>query len=84
MNRPQAEWIETDLIDMFGDDIKVGDYLIKSITGGRATNMEVCKCTRIENNKMYCDGSKVPIQYPCRMLRVTDHPKLKEFLDANN
>lgn len=64
-------WMDTDLVDMLGREFVVGDKVVKAATSGRAVNLLIGTVTRIENGKMYLDNSKVPINFPGRLLIVT-------------
>lgn len=68
--RLAAPWMKTNLKDMLGNEFKVGDKVAKTVTSGRSSNITICDITRIENEKIYLNESKVPIVYPCRLLIV--------------
>ncbi len=57
-----------DLEDMLHRTIKVGDTVARATTSGHSAYIEIRKVTRIENGKIYLDGSHVAIHYPCRLL----------------
>lgn len=70
--RIEGKWMATDLVDMQGRSFAIGDKCAKAATSGRAVNLNICTVTRIENGKLYLDNSKVAINYPGRLLIVTE------------
>lgn len=68
--RKHGRWTDTALNDLLGRPFVVGDSVAKACTSGRAVNIEIGRVTRIEDGKMYLDHSKVPINYPGRILIV--------------
>ncbi len=69
--RESGRWMDTDLKDMRGIDFALGDKVVKAKTSGRAVNIEIAEVTRIEEGKLYLSGSKVPVNFPGRLLIVT-------------
>lgn len=66
-----GKWLSTKLVDMFGNEFKVGDKVARAVMVGRSPNIEVSEVTRIENDYMYLDNSKVAIRYPGRLMIIT-------------
>jgi hypothetical protein len=60
-----------DLVDMLGKGFQIGDKVAKAQTSGRAVNLEIGEVTRIDNGRLYLSGSKVPVNFPGRLLVVT-------------
>jgi hypothetical protein len=56
--------------DKLGREYKVGDTVIRAYDLG---HLSFEKVTRIENGKMYIEGSKVAINFPERMI-IWDNP----------
>jgi len=71
VTRQEGNWMSQKLKDMRGQSFVVGDKVVKACTSGRAVNISICEVTRIEDGKMYLDGSKVAINFPGRLLIVT-------------
>lgn len=71
IRRLEGNWMSTKLKDMLGKTFAVSDKVAKACTSGRAVNLEIGEVTRIEDDKMYLDGSKVAIRFPGRLLIVT-------------
>lgn len=57
--------------DMKGFTLTVGCEVARAVLWGKSPRIELCKVTRIEDDKMYLDDSKQPIRYPERLLIVT-------------
>jgi hypothetical protein len=71
-----GKWMGTDLVDMQGKSYAVGDIVARGVKSGYAVSIEIVEVTRIEDDKIYVGGSKVPIKYPQRLLIVTGFYKL--------
>jgi len=56
------------LKDMRGTVIKVGDTVIKAEAQNRSPHLTIREVTRIEDGRMWLDGSTVPIVYPSRLI----------------
>lgn len=67
----RAEWCGKGLVDMLDNTFSVGDKVVKTFQSGRASSIEIRNITRIENGKLYLDGSHVAVNYPSRLLIVT-------------
>ena len=65
-------WMSDALKDMLGREYKVGDKVVKAYTSGRAVNLCIREVGRMENGKMWLDDSKVAVNFPGRMLIVTE------------
>ena len=68
--RQSGNWMSTAPKDMLGREFKVGDKAARAKTSGRAVNIEVVDITRVEDDKVYCAGSKVAVNFPGRLLIV--------------
>ena len=71
VSRTTGNWMSVKLKDMRGKSFAIGDKVAKACTSGRAVNLEIGEGTRIEEGKMYLDGSKVAIRFPGRLLIIT-------------
>jgi hypothetical protein len=60
------------LVDALGKPLKVDDLVLRSVTFGRAAGFEFTKIREIKNGKVYLASSKVPLNYPSRLLIVND------------
>jgi len=69
--RESGNWMSRAPKDMRGVEFKVGDKAVRAKSSGRAVNIEVVDITRVEDDKVYCAGSKVAINFPGRLLIVT-------------
>lgn len=67
-----GNWMSTDLVDMRQRQFKVGDKVARATVSGRSANLMVSEVTHIANGNVYLDGSKVKINYPGRLLIVTE------------
>ena len=63
--------METDPVDLLGKEFAVGDNVVRSTTSGRASSIEIVEVTKIECGRVFLGGSKVPVNYPSRLLIVT-------------
>lgn len=70
--RTRGNWMSKSPTDMLGRLFALGDKYVKACTSGRAVNLEICTVTRIENGKIYGNGSKVGINFPGRCLIVNE------------
>lgn len=64
-------WVDSELQDIFGVNFQVGDKVARAGLCGRVAELSIATVTRIENDKLYLDGSKVAIKYPGRLLIIT-------------
>lgn len=58
--------------DMEGFEFWVDCLVARPVIQGNSPRIEICAVTRIEENKIYLDGSKQPIQFPERLLIIGD------------
>ena len=56
--------------DMEGFEFWVDCLVARPVIKGNSPYIEICQVTRIEDDKIYLDGSKQPIQFPDRLLIV--------------
>lgn len=54
--------------DMFGNDLLVGDVVLKPESIGRSPMITKRTVTKIDGGKLYLDNSKVAIIYPSRLV----------------
>lgn len=55
---------------MKGYAFNVGCKVARAVNNGRNSVIRICEVTRIENNAIYLDNSKVAIRYPGRLLII--------------
>ena len=67
----RSKWNETDPVDLIGNEFNIGDKVVRACTSGRAASIEVLEVTKIECGRIFVGGSKVPVNYPGRLLIVT-------------
>lgn len=60
--------------DMKGFAFNVGCKVIRAIISGQSPKLVECEVTRIDNEKIYLDNSKIPIRYPKRLLIIEQEP----------
>ena len=58
------------LKDMDGCQFWVKCYVARAVISRNSPYIEICQVTRIDNNKIYLDNSKQPIQFPERLLII--------------
>lgn len=56
--------------DMTGAQLRVGQQVAKAHARNNVSWIELQAVTRIENGKVYLDGSKWPLQCPERLLII--------------
>lgn len=61
-----GNWMSEEPNDMRGRPLRVGDRVV------RASNIEVVDVTRVDNGKVYLDGSPRAVNYPGRLLIVNE------------
>lgn len=55
--------------DKFGNELTVGDSVYRAVTSVRTPVIYIAKVTEIRDGKLYLDDSKVPINYPSRLIQ---------------
>lgn len=60
----------TDLKDMFGAKIQLGDVLARGVKSSSSAFIELVRVTRIVKEKIYVDNNQNPIQYPGRCINM--------------
>ena len=68
----KSDWMSTGPQDILGRQIKLGDRVVRAMSADRATNIEIVVVTRLDNGRVYCGNSKVPLNYPGRVLVVNE------------
>lgn len=71
MKAQQGIWMSTVLKDMNDTKFVLGDRVARATKSGQAVNIKVSTVTRIDNDKLYLDESKVAVRFPGRLLIVT-------------
>lgn len=66
------------LVDMQGKSFHVGCKVARAIESGL---LKIQTVTRLENNKLYLDGSKTAIWYPKALLIIEQDPLFKMVTD---
>lgn len=59
------------LTDKRGKVFHEGCEIVRAVGEGR---LDICIVTKIEDDKLYLDNSKVPIKYPRRLLIIKQDP----------
>ena len=72
MSRDTGNWVRTTPYDMLCKPIDVGDKVVRAFSSGRAVNIEIVEVTKIEEDKIYLNNSKVPVNFPGRLLVVNN------------
>lgn len=67
-----GNWMSEEPNDMRGRPLRVGDRVVRAYVSGRASNIEVVDVTRVDNGKVYLDGSPRAVNYPGRLLIVNE------------
>lgn len=60
--------------DMKGFAFNVGCKVARAMVVGQSPKIHISEVTRIENEKIYLDGSKIAIKYPHRLLIIEQDP----------
>ena len=60
------------LVDALGKPLKEGDLVLRAVTFGRSAGLEFTSIREIKNGRVYLATSKVPVNYPSRLLIVND------------
>lgn len=58
-------------VDKRGFAFHVGCKIVRAVGDGV---LDICTVTRIENNKIYLDDSKISIRFPNRLLIIEQDP----------
>lgn len=59
-------------VDALGRPLNVGDRVLRAVTFGRSAGFEFTTIREIKNGRIYLDTSKVPVNFPSRLLIVND------------
>lgn len=73
--------------DMKGHLLHEGCKVARAVVSGRSPYIQICTVTRIEDDKIYLDGSKQAIRIPSRLLIVEQDPlyqMIKKYEDSKN
>ena len=65
--------------DMKGYAFNVGCTVARATMWGKSPRIELCKVTRIDDDKLYLDDSKQPMRYPERLL-IVEQDKLYRMI----
>ncbi len=63
-----------------GFSFTLGCTVARPVLIGKSPVIEICKVTRLENNKLYLDNSKVAMKIPSRLL-IIEHDPLVKLMD---
>lgn len=66
------EYDSDDLVDMLGKPLSVGDKVARGKSFGQSAGLEFTTIAEIKNGRVYLASSKVPLNYPSRLLIVND------------
>ena len=78
--------------DKFGFAFNEGCKVARAVMYGKSPMIDICEVTRIEDGKLYLDGSKQAMRFPERLLIIEQDPlyrmvknyqKAKDQDDAN-
>jgi len=56
--------------DLEGVFFWLNHYVARAVIQNNSPCIKICKVTKVENGKIYLDGSKQPIRYPDRLLII--------------
>lgn len=80
-----SNWQGTAPLDLLGREIQTGDKVVRAVTSGRASNIEVVEVV-VNGGRVYCGGSKAALNFPSRVMVVNQELKssrLKESVGPN-
>lgn len=60
------------LVDALGKPLSVGDLVLRAVIFGRSAGLEFTSIREIKNGRVYLATSKVPVNYPSRLLIVNE------------
>lgn len=66
------EYASNKLVDTLGKPLSVGDKVARGVSFGRSSGFEFTTIREIKDGKVYLAGSKVPLNYPSRLLIVNE------------
>ncbi len=70
--------------DMKGFSFNVGCKVVRSVMSGQSPKLAICEVTRIEDGKIYLDGSKKAINFPNRLLIIEQDPLYRMVKEYKN
>ena len=66
------EYDSDELVDALGKPLSVGDRVVRGASFGRSAGLEFTTIADIRNGRVYLASSKVPLNYPSRVLIVNE------------
>ena len=66
------EYASSELVDTLGRPLNVNDRVLRAVTFGRSAGFEFTTIREIKNGRIYLATSKVPVNFPSRLLIVND------------
>lgn len=66
------EYASDKLVDALGKPLAVGDRVVRGASFGRSAGLEFTTIADIRNGRVYLATSKVPLNYPSRVLIVNE------------
>ncbi len=66
------EYDSDELVDALGKPLSVGDRVVRGASFGRSAGLEFTTIADIKNGRVYLTCSKVPLNYPSRLLIVNE------------
>jgi FAD synthase len=66
------EYDSDKLVDALGKPLSIGDKVVRGASFGRSAGLEFTTIANIKNGRVYLASSKVPLNYPSRVLIVND------------
>lgn len=69
-----SNWLGTSPLDLLGREIQTGDKVVRAVTSGRASNIEVVEVV-VNGGRVYCGGSKAALNFPSRVMVVNQELK---------
>lgn len=69
--------------DMKGFAFNEGCKVVRAVISGQSPKLAICEVTKIENGKIYLDGSKKAINFPKRLLIIEQDPLYRMVKNYN-
>ncbi len=76
-----SNWQGTAPLDLLGREIQTGDKVVRAVTSGRASNIEVVEVV-VNGGRVYCGGSKAALNFPSRVMVVNQELKSSRLKES--
>jgi len=70
--------------DKLGNIFTLGCKVARAVVHGSTPEISICTVTKLTDDLLYLDNSKVPVKFPSRLLIIEQDPLVKMFIEYNS